>query len=158
RRRRWACPRARRSRPGSSRCATASAFAFDDAAGRRAVSFIVRSHHEIPPPSRIDTTRHSRYVPSVALRIVEVLLGLWLAGCALYVLFSYVHAFWHRHAAVPLTTLVTAALRELLACTLLLPFWPLWLILGASYEAEHEGEHNPDDTRHNPVILLHGFG
>jgi pimeloyl-ACP methyl ester carboxylesterase len=94
----------------------------------------------------------------VPLRIVEVLLGLVVAGCFLFVVTSYVHAFWYRHAAVSLGSLVKAALREFLACALLLPFWPLWLIVGASYQAKHEGEREPSDPRHNPVILLHGFG
>jgi triacylglycerol lipase len=93
----------------------------------------------------------------VALRIVEVLLGLLLAACVFYVVVSYVHAFWYRRAAVPVWLLVKAATREFFACALLLPFWPLWLIMGATYQAEHEGEHRPEDRRHNPVVLLHGF-
>jgi pimeloyl-ACP methyl ester carboxylesterase len=104
----------------------------------------------------IDTSRHGRYVPSVVLRIFADLFGLWLAGCVIYIAASYVHAFWHRRAAVPLGLLLKAALRELLACALLLPFWPLWMIMGASYQIDHQGQHDPEQ-RGNPVILLHGF-
>jgi pimeloyl-ACP methyl ester carboxylesterase len=92
----------------------------------------------------------------VALRIFAGLLGLLLTGCVLFIAVSYVHAFWHRHAAVPFLLLVRAALGELFACLLLLPFWPLWTIMGASYQIDHEGEHEPNQ-RGNPVILLHGF-
>jgi triacylglycerol esterase/lipase EstA (alpha/beta hydrolase family) len=93
----------------------------------------------------------------VVLRIGASLLGLLLAGILFYVVVSYVHAFWHRRARVPLTTLVKAALRETGACLLLLPFWPLWMIVGASYEAAHEGAHDRARQNRNPVILLHGF-
>jgi triacylglycerol esterase/lipase EstA (alpha/beta hydrolase family) len=94
----------------------------------------------------------------VALRIVAVLVGLVVAGCLFYVVFSYTHAFWHRHAKVSARHLVMAALRELFACALILPFWPLWLIVGASYEAVEEGKRDSDEQqRHNPIVLLHGF-
>jgi len=89
--------------------------------------------------------------------MIEVLLGLSLAGSLLFVSVTYMHAFWHRHAAVPLPDLIIAAGRELLALAFLLPLWPLWLIVGASYQARHEGEHHPGDAGRNPVILLHGF-
>ena len=39
---------------------------------------------------------------------------------------------------------------------LLLPFWPLWLVVGASYEVAVEGEGVARGKRH-PVVLLHGF-
>jgi triacylglycerol esterase/lipase EstA (alpha/beta hydrolase family) len=91
------------------------------------------------------------------MRILTGVLGLLFLGCGLYVVVSYFHAFWHRHAAVPFAYLLTAALREFLACLLLLPFWPLWLIMGATYQIEHEGERVPNQPRRNPVILLHGF-
>jgi triacylglycerol esterase/lipase EstA (alpha/beta hydrolase family) len=117
----------------------------------------VRAHNKSLAAARIDTTRHDRYVPSVAMRIVAAWLGLWLTGCVSYIVVTYVHAFWHRRALVPLAVLIKAALRELLACALLLPFWPLWLIVGASYRIKHEGEPAPQRARPNPVILLHGF-
>ena len=91
-------------------------------------------------------------------RIVAALAGLLLAACIFYVVVSYVHAFWYRRALVPLSSLVKAATREFFACALLLPFWPLWLLVGASYEAAHTAEHDTDEKkRHNPVVLLHGF-
>jgi pimeloyl-ACP methyl ester carboxylesterase len=51
---------------------------------------------------------------------------------------------------------VRAAFLEFGACMLLLPFWPLWLLIGASYEAAREGEGTAEGAR-NPVVLLHGF-
>ncbi|MDB4970010.1 MAG: lipase [Myxococcales bacterium] len=77
-------------------------------------------------------------------------------ACSFYVVTSYTHAFWHRRAHTPTSNLVRAAFVELFACMLLLPFWPLWLIIGATYEATHEGEGTARGTR-NPVVLLHGF-
>jgi triacylglycerol esterase/lipase EstA (alpha/beta hydrolase family) len=94
----------------------------------------------------------------VVSRIVAALLALLFAACTFYVVVSYVHAFWHRRKLVPLGTLFKAALVEFGACALLLPFWPLWLVVGASYQAAHEGESDTSDKqRHNPVVLLHGF-
>jgi triacylglycerol esterase/lipase EstA (alpha/beta hydrolase family) len=92
----------------------------------------------------------------VVLRIVASALGLLMAGCAAYVVTSYTHAFWQGHRTTSIANLVRAALVEWIVCVLLLPFWPLWLLIGASYEAVHEGEGEPRGPR-NPVILLHGF-
>jgi triacylglycerol esterase/lipase EstA (alpha/beta hydrolase family) len=92
----------------------------------------------------------------VVLRIAAECLGVLVAACVFYVVVSYTHAFWHRRLSTPAANLVRAALRELGACILLLPFWPLWLVIGASYEAAHEGERTGAGRRH-PVILLHGF-
>lgn len=82
--------------------------------------------------------------------------ALLLAACIFYIVVSYTHAFWHRRLATPVGRLVRAALVEFAACMLLLPFWPLWLLVGASYEVTHEGEGEARGNRH-PVILLHGF-
>ena len=92
----------------------------------------------------------------MVLRIAAVAFGLLLAACIFYVVTSYTHAFWHRRLTTPVGNLVKAALLEFGACMLLLPFWPLWLLIGASYEAVHEGEGVARGARH-PVILLHGF-
>ena len=92
----------------------------------------------------------------MVLRIAAVAFGLLLAACIFYVVTSYTHAFWHRRLTTPVGNLVKAAFLEFGACMLLLPFWPLWLVIGASYEAVHEGEGVARGTRH-PVILLHGF-
>jgi pimeloyl-ACP methyl ester carboxylesterase len=92
----------------------------------------------------------------VVLRIAVAALALLVAGCLFYIAVSYSHAFWHRRRTTPVRNLVRAALVELGACMLLLPFWPLWLVIGASYEATHEGDGVARGRRH-PVILLHGF-
>jgi triacylglycerol esterase/lipase EstA (alpha/beta hydrolase family) len=92
----------------------------------------------------------------VVLRVAVGAFAILLVGCIIYVVTSYTHAFWHRRARTPFANLVRAAFIELFACMLLLPFWPLWLLIGATYEATHEGEGTARGTRH-PVILLHGF-
>lgn len=92
----------------------------------------------------------------MVLRIVASLYGLFVAGCALYIAWSYTHAFWHRRLTMPLSHLLRGAVVEFLACLLLLPFWPLWWMVGASYEVVAEGEGDATGTRH-PVVLLHGF-
>lgn len=92
----------------------------------------------------------------MVLRIVLDALGLLVAACVFYVVTSYTHAFWQRRLTTPVGNLVRAAFVEFAACMLLLPFWPLWLLVGASYEAAVEGERPPDGAR-RPVILLHGF-
>jgi triacylglycerol esterase/lipase EstA (alpha/beta hydrolase family) len=80
--------------------------------------------------------------------------GLLLLACSFYVSVSYLHAFWHRRPAN--VHLFRAAAVELVASLLLLAFWPLWIIMGASYQAKEEGEGEARGRRH-PVILLHGF-
>ena len=92
----------------------------------------------------------------MVLRIAAAALALLLAACVFYIVVSYTHAFWHRRLTTPVRNLVRAAFVEFAACILLLPFWPLWLLIGASYEATHEGEGVARGRRH-PVILLHGF-
>jgi triacylglycerol esterase/lipase EstA (alpha/beta hydrolase family) len=92
----------------------------------------------------------------VVLRIVAAAFALLVAACVFYVVTSYTHAFWHRRLSTPIGRLVRAALLEFGACMLLLPFWPLWLLVGATYEVTHAGAGEPRGTRH-PVILLHGF-
>ncbi|HEY2743435.1 MAG TPA: alpha/beta fold hydrolase [Polyangia bacterium] len=92
----------------------------------------------------------------MVLRIVAAAFALLVAACVFYVVTSYTHAFWHRRLKTPIGNLVRAAFVEFGACMLLLPFWPLWLLVGASYEAAHEGEGSPNGAR-RPVVLLHGF-
>jgi pimeloyl-ACP methyl ester carboxylesterase len=92
----------------------------------------------------------------VVLRIVGSIVGLLVAGCVLYIVLSYTHAFWRRRLSIPAGRLARAALVVLGACLLLLPFWPFWWIVGASYQAAQEGEGDARGRRH-PVILLHGF-
>jgi len=91
----------------------------------------------------------------VILRIVASASALLCAGCIFYVVTTYTHAFWHRRLT-PLAALVRAALVEFAACMLLLPFWPLWFLIGATYEVTHAGRGPARGPRH-PVVLLHGF-
>lgn len=91
----------------------------------------------------------------MVLRIVGSLAGLLVAGCVVYIVLSYTHAFWHRRT-MPVSRLMRAALVELAACLLLLPFWPFWWIVGASYQVARQGEGEARGRRH-PVVLLHGF-
>ncbi len=93
----------------------------------------------------------------MVLRIAAAALGLLLAACVFYIVTSYTHAFWHRRLKTPVGNLVRAAFVEFGACLLLLPFWPLWLLIGASYEAAHEGEGAAARGARHPVVLLHGF-
>jgi triacylglycerol esterase/lipase EstA (alpha/beta hydrolase family) len=104
----------------------------------------------------VDTIDPGRYVPSVVLRIAVLGLGLFAGGCLLFIVLSYTHAFWHHNRAASLGKLARAALVELGACLLLLPLWPLWWLIGASYQVTHEGDGEARGRRH-PVILLHGF-
>lgn len=92
----------------------------------------------------------------MVLRIVAACVGLLLAACVFYIVWSYSHAFWHRRLSTPIGKLVRAALVEFGACMLLLPFWPFWWVVGASYEVAVEGEGTATGRRH-PVVLLHGF-
>ena len=92
----------------------------------------------------------------MVLRVVVAALAILVTACVFYVVTSYTHAFWHRRLTTPVGNLVRAAFVEFGACMLLLPFWPLWMLVGASYEAAHEGEGEARGRR-NPVVLLHGF-
>jgi pimeloyl-ACP methyl ester carboxylesterase len=92
----------------------------------------------------------------VVLRIAAAALAVLLAACVFYIVVSYTHAFWHRRLTTPARNLARAAFVEFGACLLLLPFWPLWLLVGASYEATYQGEGSARGKRH-PVVLLHGF-
>jgi pimeloyl-ACP methyl ester carboxylesterase len=96
----------------------------------------------------------------VLLRIVASLLALVVSGSVLFVVASYTQAFWHRRGTAPVASLLRAALFELAAILLLSALWPLWWLLGASYEVATEGEGQGDPRtagRRHPVILLHGF-
>jgi triacylglycerol esterase/lipase EstA (alpha/beta hydrolase family) len=102
------------------------------------------------------------YVPTVPSPVVLAVLvagALLVGGCALYVGFSYFYAFVIRRPNAPNTQrahLFRAALVELGATLVLMPLWPLWLLLGATYQATHEGE-DPVARARRPVVLLHGF-
>jgi pimeloyl-ACP methyl ester carboxylesterase len=87
------------------------------------------------------------------MRAVEVLLAGVAAGCAGYVLVTYVTAF--ARAPRP-PDLLRVALVEVGAALMLMVPWPLWLVLGASYASAVEGEGRARGRR-RPVVLLHGF-
>lgn len=84
------------------------------------------------------------------------LFGLLFVGCAFYVVFTFSFAFLGR-AQAKRARLWRAALVELGVTLLMMPLWPLWWILGASYQSSVEGAGEATGGRH-PVILLHGFG
>jgi pimeloyl-ACP methyl ester carboxylesterase len=92
----------------------------------------------------------------VVLRILAELGGLFAAGIVAYIVVSYTHAFAQGHRTTSFGNLIRAVLAELGACLVLLPFWPLWWLVGASYQVVQEGEGTARGNRH-PVILLHGF-
>jgi triacylglycerol esterase/lipase EstA (alpha/beta hydrolase family) len=84
------------------------------------------------------------------LTLVLIAPCLVAVGCAGYVVGTYLHAF----ASGPRPPgLLKVALRELLATIFLITLWPLWWILGASYQLAERKR----GGRRNPVILLHGF-
>ena len=95
---------------------------------------------------------------SVSLRFVVLcVFGLLVAACVFYVGFSYGLAFLRpADANTRRAHLVRAALVEFLTTLVLLPLWPFWMLIGASYEAAIEGEGKARGGRH-PVVLLHGL-
>jgi triacylglycerol esterase/lipase EstA (alpha/beta hydrolase family) len=80
-----------------------------------------------------------------------VLLAALVAACLFYVVGSYLLAFACRPRP---PRLLRAALVELATTMVVLPFWPLWWILGTSYRAVETGE---GGEARRPVVLLHGF-
>jgi triacylglycerol esterase/lipase EstA (alpha/beta hydrolase family) len=83
-----------------------------------------------------------------ALRLLLVPAAV-VIGCVVYVLFTYALAFG-KGPRPP--ALVKAMGIELLSVTLLMVFWPLWMVLGGSYQIAEPGR-----GKRRPVILLHGF-
>lgn len=93
------------------------------------------------------------------MRVLSVfgwLFGLLFAGCAFYVVLTFSFAFLGR-AQARRAHVLRAALVELLVTLVMMPLWPLWWMIGASYKASVEGEGDGAGDRH-PVVLLHGFG
>jgi triacylglycerol esterase/lipase EstA (alpha/beta hydrolase family) len=87
-------------------------------------------------------------------RLVAVVIGLLVTSCIAYVASTYGLAV--VSGRVRTAGVWRAMVNELLACLLLLPLWPFWMVLGASYAAAVEGEGQATGRRH-PVILLHGL-
>jgi triacylglycerol esterase/lipase EstA (alpha/beta hydrolase family) len=86
------------------------------------------------------------------IRLVELLVAAMVVGCAGYVFGTYVLAFHRKGPA----GLARVALVELGAVLLLMLLWPLWMVLGSSYQLAEPDDGRTSGTRH-PVILLHGF-
>jgi triacylglycerol esterase/lipase EstA (alpha/beta hydrolase family) len=87
---------------------------------------------------------------------VGLLIGLLVTACLFYVGVSYGMAFLGRHSPDRRAHLFRAMLVELVTTVLLLPLWPFWMVIGASYAAAVEGEGVASGGRH-PVVLLHGL-
>ncbi|MFI5289788.1 MAG: hypothetical protein ACHQ17_09070, partial [Polyangia bacterium] len=71
------------------------------------------------------------------MRVLSVfgwLFGLLFAGCAFYVVFTFSFAFLGR-AQARRAHVLRAALIELLVTLVMMPLWPLWWLIGASYQA-----------------------
>ena len=94
--------------------------------------------------------------------IAALLLALFVAGCIVYAFGSLLFArivllIWARAAPrPPLRKALRAASAELVACLLLLPLYPLWLVAGRSFRARPGGV-DPSLTPRRPVILVHGL-
>lgn len=94
---------------------------------------------------------------AVGVALLGAVLIALFSGTALYVGLSYLSAFLLRPASWRRARLFRAALVELAAAWLVIPFWPLWWLLGEVYRVETEGVGEAHGRRH-PVVLLHGFG
>jgi triacylglycerol esterase/lipase EstA (alpha/beta hydrolase family) len=94
--------------------------------------------------------------PSVSLLgLLQTFALLVVVGCAAYAIVSYTAAFGPAGSRRPPRVLRTALL-EFAATLALMPLWPLWLVLGASYRAQHEGTGHAFGRSH-PVVLFHGL-
>jgi triacylglycerol esterase/lipase EstA (alpha/beta hydrolase family) len=102
----------------------------------------------------------------LALLIALTVVSLLFTGCALYVVGSYAFAFGPLRFVLataypprsgPPPRLWRAAVVELATTLLVMPLWPLWSVLGASYAALESGQPPEHSAARRPVILLHGF-
>jgi len=83
------------------------------------------------------------------LRFIGIVAALAVAGIVAFNLLTFTRAF----ALGPRPRgLLRAVAKELAACFVLLPAWPLWALVGAAYEARTR-----DRRRRAPIILLHGY-
>lgn len=89
------------------------------------------------------------------MRALVVVLSLFPLGCLSYIVFSYALVLAQRPRA-PLWSIARAAATELFVALTLLPFWPLWMLIGAVYETAAEAQ-PPVGPPRRPIILLHGF-
>jgi triacylglycerol esterase/lipase EstA (alpha/beta hydrolase family) len=94
-----------------------------------------------------------------------VVLGLFVLGCVGYVVVTYAVLLAQRPTTktttmtrtAPLAAIARSALTELCVTLALMPFWPLWLVLGAAYPMVEEAGGEATRAR-RPIVLLHGFG
>src|SRR4051812_34967896 len=87
----------------------------------------------------------------------ECILALFALGCTSYVVVTYAIVFARKPRSLPARAVARAALIELFVTLTLLPFWPLFMLLGAAYESTHQPSAEDAPAR-RPVVLLHGFG
>jgi triacylglycerol esterase/lipase EstA (alpha/beta hydrolase family) len=95
-----------------------------------------------------------------AAAVAAAIAARWLVlgvvfGCVGFTLVSYLLAFAARPRSWGFD-LLRAIVVEIGATLAVVPFWPLWLVLGGVYQAVEEGEGQARGRR-NPIILLHGF-
>ena len=92
------------------------------------------------------------------MRVAVALLALFPLGCLSYIVVTYAILLAERPRVVPLSSTARAAATELFVTLTLLPFWPLWLLLGAAYD-RRRGAAAVDDAalEPRPIVLLHGF-
>jgi triacylglycerol esterase/lipase EstA (alpha/beta hydrolase family) len=92
----------------------------------------------------------------LALRVLLAYAVTVVAGAGSYVLISYLLAF-ARPSARPPGRLFRAMAVELLTTLVVLPMWPLFLLLGASYELYPTTAPSARGALKRPVVLLHGL-
>lgn len=84
------------------------------------------------------------------LKAIVWILALFVLSCLGYVVVSYSIVLAQRGRKVPVTATLRAAFFELLTTWGLLPFWPLFMLLGRSWESGAS-------PGRRPIVLLHGF-
>src|SRR5512147_3083328 len=92
------------------------------------------------------------------MRVLVCLLALFPLGCLTYVVVTYSAILARRPRSPSLAAIARAAVTELFVTLTLMPFWPLWMLLGAAYERDEEDAGDAAPTARRPIVLLHGFG
>ena len=91
------------------------------------------------------------------MHLVVGLLALFPLGCLSYIVVTYALVLAERPRVVPLSATARAAATELFVTLTLLPFWPLWMLLGAAYDRAGGGGDGAAPGERRPIVLLHGF-